>query len=445
MKRLIVTAILLCTTTGFASVSAEKPHRAIYDRVPEVLEFLHDHNVKTVGVLKFRVKKPGESVSDSVGAINSLLADRLEIGLILKNSPLPERQIGIIRNASDQASSIDGANHLTEAGRQRLFAPQYELAWGSDRQSADAFLTGIVQLHDDHTTATVGLLCFLKGQPDLVRIGDAFTIPMDSSLLSEMGESFVLRGAFDGGSTSAADVKPLEEVHQEVAQQTVEIHQQKEKFPTQLPQAPVRLEVRYDGRVVKPELRSGKAFLPTPHKGQEVEFSIRRTSHARGTLGVVLKVNGENTLYRETLADIECSKWLLTPDWTETVVRGYQLDNGTAEQFAVLSESESRRKAVDYGRNVGQVQLTVFAKDTSSPLELVDEEDQDMIALLRGTHPEARPDNLSALKIQLSEPDPGVRRGLINPGEETDSAINEVTFDARPGPIMAITITYYTP
>ena len=53
-------------------------------QLPSIIQFLNEKDIQNVGVLKFRVRKAAsDDISASVGPINSLLADRLELGLIL--------------------------------------------------------------------------------------------------------------------------------------------------------------------------------------------------------------------------------------------------------------------------------------------------------------------------------------------------------------------------
>ncbi|MCA9035405.1 MAG: hypothetical protein KDA91_09750 [Planctomycetaceae bacterium] len=464
----IALAMILATSV----TQAETIHEAMFNRAPALLKQLHDKGYQTIGVLKFRVQKPGEKTSDSVGPLNSLLADRLEIAMILAN-PFGDEQLDIIKDASSQAVQIDGASHLTKEGRTKFFGPEFELAWSDRRLAADAFLTGLVQLNAGESTANVALLYFDRNGSGLERIGDVFEVQLDATTVTELGESFVLRGAFDDGETSVrrdsstpnnsnpntvnqdttADNSNAEIVRrnrdERVVEESKRVKSQLTVFPLQDKGAPVTLEVKYDGRVMPVEIRNGQAFLPEPRQGQKVEFVLNRASFVQGTLGVVLKVNGENTLYRQTVRDVDCSKWLLTPDYTRTVIRGYQMpDSNTLEAFTVLSARESARRAVDYGRQVGQVQLTVFKQSNDdTPPPVVTAEDEDLLAMLRGVHPSDRSDSLDLLKTRIRHAanEPDQLRSLIVPGEQEANEIEILKFTPDPTPIMSVTLTYYTP
>lgn len=446
--RTAVILALLAFSSG--TVHADSVHRQIQKHVPNIVDYLRNKGIQTVGVLKFRVAKPGDKLTDSAGPVNSLLADRLEVGLILANSFDETKQIQVIKDASSQAAKVDGANHLTTEGRKIIFDSSYKLAWGDKTARADAFLTGIIQVHDNNRTASIGILCFDKNGSKLERACDVFEAELDASTLGELGESFILRGAFDGGDSELTFEDRQQQRQKRVVEQAKQVKAKTTAFPLSDSAAPMKLEVLFDGSRVDVETRNGRAFIPEPVTGQKVEFALVRGSRAQGRLGVLLKVNGENTLYRETNRDIDCSKWILSPEHKKTLVRGYQSADGkTAEKFTVLSRSESAKRAIDYGRNVGQIQLTVFQEITGpkpTPA-LLDEDEEDLIAMLRGVQPEKTPQNLSALKRQVRTIGlEGLRtRGLIVQGEKTDNAIRVVTFEPDPTPIMSVTITYYKP
>lgn len=498
MSRLSVClrGIVLFVAVGLsaARAAADTLAEQIQHHVPDVLAYLQDRGVKTVGVLKFRVQKPGQRTSDSVGPLNSLLADRLEVGLILANPFEASRQLNIIKDASRQAETIARASHLSAAGRAAFFGPTFQLAWGSRQLPADAFLTGVVQVHDDHQHATVGILCFHRDGGKLEPACPVFQADLDVAALTEMGESFVLRGAFDRGRTSTArpgSASESQSVSPSASSQTTRttpavpapadataatesaakaatgaaradtattaataaagVRNTESQFPLSDPAAPVRLEITYDGQRMPIQVKDGRAFVREPTAGQRVEFAIVRTPTASGRLGVVLRVNGENTLYRQTQRDLDCSKWILTDAHRRTVIRGYQKPDGrTTEQFTVLSVADSAARAMHYGRSVGQIQLTVFREEdflnaADLPPALPDEQEEDLAAILRATQPARTPDNLSALKHQVRTAGKGgtVTRGLIVQGQTTAHAVRPVTFVPDPTPVMSATITYF--
>ena len=446
----VITAALFGTTVSSAQTITE----GMQQQIPSMIQFLNDQQLKNVGVLKFRVRKAGsKEVSDRVGPINSLLADRLELGLILANPFEESQQLNIIEGASDQVAKISDANHLDELGRKRLFEQEYQLAWGDETVRADAFLTGGVVLNPDNVTAKVVLLCVRRNGQEAEQIGKVFTAQLDAQSLTESGASFVLRGAFDNQTPakpspgSDAFEQAQQQKQQVVLKEVVRVKSQQAEFPLNDSSAPMRLEIRYDGQVMPLEMRDGEAFVREPREGQNVELVLIRNPAAVGRLGAVLKVNGENTLYRSTIRDLDAPKWIFSPRHQRTVVRGYQLDKNRIDKFKILSDEESQVRAIDYGRHVGQIQLTVFQELTGpDPQEFVlDEDEEDLVAMFRGVHPPQQPQNLSALKhqIRLAGKTNPQTRGIIVGGENDQNKINIVKFKPDPTPAMSATVTYY--
>src|SRR5262249_40174129 len=104
---------------------------ALLDRAKGLIKHCQENKYKTVGVLKFLGAKQGGGLSDNLGTINTLLARRLEVALVLANDP--RNPVNIIDDASAVAAKTPGANHYTAEGRKSLFAAQYKLAWGDPK------------------------------------------------------------------------------------------------------------------------------------------------------------------------------------------------------------------------------------------------------------------------------------------------------------------------
>lgn len=457
-------ALVLCIAALVQTASAESVDtipRAMQKQIPSILRYLNDHNFKTIGVLKFRVKKGSEKLSDSIGPLNSLIADRLEIGLILGNSFNDKKQLNVIKDASAQVAKTGNASHLTEQGRNTFFQSKYQLAWGNQTAEADAFLTGIVRVNPDNKSVTVGVLCFNRHGGGLEKACDVFQAKLDASSLSELGESFLLRGAFDGGTTKTNNTIPSktkepsssrEEKEEKVVEHAVAVKTSLTSFPLTNSTAPVKLEIMYDGKPVAIQTKDGKGFIQEPQEGQKIEVAIMRTTNNDARLGVVLKVNGENTLYRQTLSDLECAKWILSRQHVRTVVRGYQIaGTNEMESFAVLSQAESEKRSVNYGRSLGQIQVTVFQEENLDlaadlPPAIPDEDEEDLTAMLRGIQPSETPKSLSALKhqLRLAGKEGGETRGLIVNSKVASNDIQIVKFTPDPTPVMSATLTYFS-
>lgn len=466
-----MTAVLACVWLLFvgevgAADSSVTIDKRLQEQAPEILKQLREKGIHNVGVLKFRIKKGNDPVSDRVGTLNMFLADRLEVALILANSSDPAKQIGVIKSASTVAAKITGASHVTAAGRQKLFEADYPLSWGDATVRPDAFLTGVAQISTDLKQITVGILIFDKSGAGLTKLVAPFDAPVTPGLLGEAGESYTLRGAFDSAKPQL--------IQEKVTEVSAKVKSNEATHPVADPAKPVALEIQYDGRPIPIEFRDGKAFIPEPMEGQRVVLILKRTEHARGRLGVVLKVNGENTLSRQKLRDLDCRKWILDPGAAPMTLLGFQMDQNVAEEFRVLSAAESAATEMNYGADVGTISMTVFREQGGEPLpeapsttpsvpqpeapkiakkpdpsptppsDLPDDSAEDLLALSRGIQPPKTPKNLAALKYQLRE---GTRtaetRGLIGQGALTASSVKTVQFTADPTPVMITSITYY--
>lgn len=428
-----------------AAIQADTVERELLRCAPAILDYCREKGYRNIGVLKFRVKKGNQPISDSVGAFNMFLAERLEAALILHNKANAANSVGIVRNASAVAAKTPGANHTTAQGREALFSVRYPLAWGNPppQVTPDTFLTGLVMVSPDLRDMTVGILAFDRSGGGLQRVTPVFQAEVSIDALSELGESYALRGAFDEG---APKLTP-----EQVVKTALEIKTQAAKHPLQDPQALVLLDVAYNGRSVLVEFRGGEAFIAEPREGDQVTLTLRRNPQVKEErLAVVLKVNGENTLFRERKRDLDCRKWILEPGAPPIVLRGYQKSDQTYEAFRVLSDDESRASELHYGADVGMISLTVFreaAPDDLPPSNLLDEEDEDLLAMTRGAFPTKAPATLGALKSQLraAARDSDGTRGLLDSGAEARGGIRIVEFTPNPTPVMTAAIRYYQP
>jgi hypothetical protein len=445
MKRTALTSlivlILIATPSALRADEPVSLERTLVRAAPLVLKHCRDQGYHNVGVLKFQIYKEGEKkLTDNAGTLNRTIARQLELGLVLINDPL--KPLGIIEEASEIAARTPGANHLKKDARLKLFEPDYPLAWGKERVKADAFVTGVVEISSDLKTLAIQLVTFDKQSNELKLLGPRFQATNDARKLSEMGESFSTRGAFDNGKTELkAEAARKEETA--ILETAAKLHEKGAKHPVEDTQAPVRLEVLYDGKPIPFEVHDGKAFVPDPKPGQRVFFRLKRGT-GKGTLACVLKVNGENTLFREKLPDLQCRKWLLLPDNTQGLdVMGFQKNDQTIEEFRVLSRAESKAKEIDYGADVGTITLTVFReRQGKSPAGDLSDETQNTNALEQAKRREKKPDNLGALMAQLLA-DGNRSSHLIGVGDDKPDAIRILKFDPEPAPIMSITAIYY--
>jgi CHAT domain-containing protein len=413
------------------------PERELLRQAPRVIKYLQGKGYANVGVLKFLVSKDGDKFGDNAGTLNMLLARRLEVALLVANDP--RRPLGIVADASAVARKTRGANHLNREDRLKLFEARYPLAWGDEQVTPDAFLTGTAAVSEDLRTLTISLFAFDRKTNKLEQILDDFVTANAPDRLAEMGESFLVRGGADDGE---ARIVPEKQRLDKALEAAARVKGQRVRHPAENPSAPVRLEVRYDGKPVPFQVRGGRSLIPQPREGQQVELVLRRDG-GKERYGCVLKVNGENTLYRQKLPDGECVRWVLDPGDAQVKVRGYQADEKTVEKFRVLSVAESKEREVNYGEDVGTITLTVFRelKGEAEPPELSDEAEE-AASVGRAQLPGRKPINYHALKASLLEE---ANRGLLVPGAKEEGVVQRVTFRPDPIPVMTLTIVYYRP
>lgn len=442
--RNIRTSILILTVAVFGLVPtsrASEPRNldeALAQRAPDIVKYLRDKNYQTVGVLKFLVQKGAEPATDNVGTLNLSVARRLEVALVLAN---PDDKLGIVRNASAAVmNSRRRASYLSPAGRKELFNVPFILAWGTNDDEpvkADAFVTGLVQLSPDLATTSVRIQAFDKDQDQPVDVCQ-FRVRTDERMLTETGESYLVRQIVPGKGDAARSAKETE--------------QGKAKHP--LEASDLQWEVYYDNDQAPIVIKDGRASVKGPKQGQIVWFVL--TNKGKERYGVVLRVNGENTLYREKLPSSLCRKWILDPG-DKVVIRGYQSDDKTAAEFSVLSPEASEKEEVNYGEHAGTFSLEVFAgRKEPAPVAA---EDAKVKAVEAGQLPTAKPIKLTTLQQKLLEAQnspakvsDGLRQipgrngaGLVVAGKAIDSQVERVKFEPAPVPMISATVRYYAP
>ena len=420
---------------GQTAAAPETIDRALAKHASQISLALRTHSYRNVGVLRFRVKKGDGPISDRVGLLNQSLADRLEIALILANDV--RDPIGIIHDASAVAAEIPGANLLEPAGRRAFFQAKYPLAWGRSRVSADAFLTGVVLLPADKKTMTVSIEAF-DARDNPVREVSRFTASTDLPALVEAGESMMVRGGFDNDEI----------------RQPGRASQSRTEHPLNDPSAPVALDVYYDNVRVPVDLRQNPPIVREPVEGQRIEFEVFKRRQDAARYGVVLLINGENSIEHERQSACECTKWLLGPGASRVRIRGYQTGKGDAEAFRVLSKAESRSQVVRFGQDIGMITLVVFRelgpapdgrprRDQGPP---IDPHEVNVAAISRASFPVPTPANPAALAVQLrASPAGPIDRGAIAPGDTITAPAREVVVQFERDPVMFATIRYYKP
>jgi hypothetical protein len=422
------------------AASDTKLDRALLKNAPEVIKYLSDHKCKAVGVLKFLVQKGSEQPTDNAGPLNLNIANRLEVALVLAN---PDEKLGIIRHASEAVSKSKNrrANHLTADGRKALFEVPYILAWGKDDTpvQADVLLAGLVKLSPDLKTTTVQIQAFSKDKPDLEKVVE-FSAPTDARTLTENGRSYRLRQLFqekdDEAASSASDTDAG-------------------KADNPLKNSNIQWTILYDDKPMPIEFNGGVATVKGPVEDQQVAF--RLANKGKDTYAVVLKVNGENTLYRQRFPSDRCRKWVLDPN-DQFTIYGFQVNQGNAAKFEVLSPEESERDEVNYGPHAGTFSLEVFpGKQQVGKTPTNDAEETVVAAIGSGDLPATKPIQRASLKQKLMEENSGKAKEtggtrqlfgegrLIGAGKQVKSEVKSVEFVTGPVPVMSVTVRYYQP
>jgi hypothetical protein len=441
---------------------------ALLKNAPPVLDYLHGKNekkqaFKNAGVLKFLVRRGDGPLADNVGPLNRSLADRLEVALILANE---DNKLGILRRAGDSVAAAGmRANHRTPEGRANFFdipKEAFTRAWGKLTEEPDCFLTGEARLAADLRTILVKVQAFGKDDPkDLVTVC-TFEAATDERTLAEAGLRYlsprprglpipVIKKLTEDKEKNASTILPVADTNKETAFKLVQQLQEEKRDD------PIELTILYNG---KPVARDA-AGVPTPDEGVKVQFRLtNRTKDA--TFGVVLLVNGENTIFREEQGPpLEMYKWVVEPGKSITI-DGYQSNLQKCDAFKVLPPRESEERAVHYGKDAGLIGLWVFQgvgkEEANYARYETPKPPEDVRLVSKGTpKPNANdppPKDLLTLKDRLrkqlrtddADEAKGPRaKGLIVSGEQEKSPVETTPFKAYPVPVKFDTIRYYQP
>jgi hypothetical protein len=459
MLSLIATLALVAVGTGSARAADKLPplDEALRDNATKIVKDLHQHKYKNVGVLKFLVRTGDGPARDNAGPLNSSLADRLEVALTLA---LDDNTLGIIANASKGVSESGNkrATHLTPQGRKELFTirkKNFQIPWNvGEGVEPDAFLTGEAQLSPDRRTIKVVVQRFDRAEPEkLVPICE-FTAASDLRTLTETGVTFATRGAFDEPEVliaKATETAPQPDDKADTLQKKADI------ALADLEKSPIKLEILYDkvGQTVRPspvpaDKSSALLSLPTPKASQKVSFRLTNTDRDT-TYGVVLKINGQNTIKREQQDGIDCKKWILKGGESVTIA-GFQLNDKDSDEFKVQTPYESELNAVNYGDNSGTITLVAFRAGKAE--EVLVKNDVAVATISRGMlslHNEPKATDLGRFQDQLKKEagddmKEARTRGIVTgSGNIGNNPVDQVEFTPNPIPVLSATIRYYDP
>lgn len=435
----LIVAAIVPLSDRRAARGAEAPpasiSHALRQEAPSLIAAFRELGYKNVGVLKFRIIHGDGRPSDDAGPLCFGLADQLQVALLLANDL--QDPVGIVHNASAVAAGIPGANHVTTEGRAAFFRRKYPLAWGDQEVEPDAFLSGIVEVPNDLGRIKVHVLAFDRKAPEkLVKLAEV-DAPADRATFAGSGGGILVRGLISEDGQLAPSTLKIEDVRDDL------------HSPLTDPDAPVGLEVRYNDRPVPYEVGDGRLVVREPLEGEKVSFMIQKRDRTPDRYGVVLFINGLDTLDGRRRAVEVGGKWIVGPDSPQIAVRGFQAGLKENEPFSVLSRQDSNLLATQYGDDAGVVTFAAFREVTASrpnPRRL-DELDDDVMAMKMAVLPTRTAKNLGGLLYQLRNPSVvGTTRGLLAPSDKREKALIQIVrFRGESTPFLSATFRYYTP
>ncbi|HJZ59846.1 MAG TPA: hypothetical protein VKE74_33195 [Gemmataceae bacterium] len=459
-RRAIPALVLALAAPSAARAESDALSAALQAKAPSVLEHVRKKGFKNVGVLKFLVRRGDGPLTDDAGEMNTSLAKKTQVALVLANT---DEDFGIIDNPSEfiAREKLSAANHRTVEGRRAFFTigRKYELAWSRDVVEASGFITGTVTLTQNLDRMTIRLQVFDKTGA-IEDLPGEITAQPDPEMLAQAGFSYTIPVA-QQKALVAGDPVPSKEARQKEAVDGM-LRVSDPPKPTNpmtklepfapLVDCPVKWTVLYNGR---PMAVSGNT-VPEPGPNDAVAFHLRNPGP--GTYAVVLMVNGQNTLYQERQAPLVCRKWVLPPG-AEVTVRGFQVNSNRVAPFVVLPPEEVDPDEFRYGEHAGTYRLVVYHGKTSttppddSVVAGLNADDTASLAIARtrgATRPEGvKPQSLAALQADLRGRVKSAEgsRGYVTKGKTTDVFETEAVYfvPSSDTPVSDISLRYFTP
>ena len=460
-----VAAVTVAALFVFPAVAAEpKPKlpnldSALSTAAPTILKKLRDRHYENVGVLKFLVAEDKGEPRSNVGSLNRTLADRLEVALALTND---DPAFGIIARASEAVGSNPRANILDPDGRAELFkirANKFSVPWKPKQPiKPDAFLTGTATLSPDRSTITVKVVVCDRNnleKKDLDTLLE-FTAANDTRTLTEIGLTY-------RGDPTDRQLALFEKTAPTAEDKPSDLKKKADEALKILEDSPVQLEILYDNQPQTPTAEPGiknqtNALLsvsPPPVTTKTVTFRLTNRTKKNITYGVVLRMNGFSTIFKEEQDARKCMKWILEPGQSVTIT-GFQENEKVASQFKVAAPTQSQLTSISNYENLGTIDLILFRglpKPDSAIVEKdPDKEDTKVAAIGRGAMvlgKEPPATDLKAFQAQLKgegaeKTARGRKGGLLQEGTTGEpNPIKKVEFYPSQEPELSTTIRYY--
>jgi hypothetical protein len=311
--------------------------------------------------------------------------------------------------------------------------------------TADATLIGEVQLDRKALAMRVKVSAFGRTDKQPTEVCAFEATAADAGVLTEAGVSFArARGLKAKPSAKAETPFRIEEV-------VTDFESSLRKWD----RSPVELEVRYDGKPVAIDDAKGEgAVVPAPRPGQKVTLRLRHRKDDEYTYGVVVRVNGENTVDPEKTDPLPINnrKWVLAPGKTATL-DGFQLGERKSRSFEVVPLSDADAPEVRYSDRLGTIEVVVFRERTKDDRRAEELPPDDPKVINRGglAKDEDAPSGLKELQAELRMREAkaaGARGrgiGVITKGEEKESEVKVVAFEPSPEPVASLTVRYVKP
>jgi hypothetical protein len=340
------------TLTACSPARADNIDMKLMQVAQDLVNKARKDGIKNLGILKFQTKvgKDGKTSFDA-GVLNANMASRLEFALIMVNDA--KNPLGITRNASQAAGAKDkNASYLTDEGRKALFNHDYPLSWGNTTVKVDRFLTGEVHLTNELKDTIVKIKSFDRAMPATQRDESTLTVKTDRSILSDAGLTFSLakRGAV--GDNESIDDLAVKEAAARL--------EEKPLTPTaDSIENLIGVKIFYDGKEQSLKTINGALRVDEPQKGTKIRFGLENKSNEK--LGVVLRINGINTLQMEGPEKQieECLRWVLDAKG-KYEVDGFWIEKTKKVPFVV--ESPGALPNLD-PLKMGLIEVAVFRQD----------------------------------------------------------------------------------
>jgi hypothetical protein len=400
---------LLCLPLIASLLFSEQTARADQNRPPrldmallqqsdKILDFCKRKNWKNVGVLHFKLQKGDRPASFSAGPICHDITTRLENALIMVQASDENKALGIIRDAVGTANRKNvGAYRSNPTAFQRLFAQQYELAWGNKSVKADAFLTGtIINAGNDRSRTTILIQAFdsrgvgAKGiQAHKVT---EFEVMTDRNLLADMAYNFALNRSRAAlvRSRSLDQAASMMTLAWENGQTPTGSLAVSDFSPANV--AGFQFEIHYDGvrqnliaiAGQQPGSQAVTYQVGPANVGSKIALHLNRIDDDPVVKGALILVNGISTFQQQRGPLLELQKWLYRPGLKDPqIYEGFYMgEKGTdLLPFKVLTQEESEIKAPELGSDAGFISVHIFVSGIGRQIE---KDETDLVVSTRG-------------------------------------------------------------